>query len=49
MKANPGKCHAILSSNTQREIRFDSTSIASLSETLLGSGSIKFAIYLTKN
>ena len=37
MKANPGKCHVILSSNTQREIRFDNTSIASsLKEKLLG-------------
>ena len=37
MKANPGKCHVILSSNTQREIRFANTSIASsLSEKLLG-------------
>ena len=37
MKANPGKCHFILSSNTQREIHFDSTSIASsLGEKLLG-------------
>ena len=29
MKANPEKCHAILSSNTQREIRFTNASIAS--------------------
>ena len=37
MKANPGKCHVILSSNIQREIYFDNTSIAlSLSEKLLG-------------
>ena len=36
MKANLGKCHVILSSNTQREILFDNTSIASsLSEKLL--------------
>ena len=37
MKSNPGKCHIILNSNTQREIRFGNTSIApSLSEKLLG-------------
>ena len=37
MKANPEKCHVILSSNTQREIRFANTSIASSpSEKLLG-------------
>ena len=37
MKANPGKCHVILNSNTQREIRFGNTSIApNLSEKLLG-------------
>ena len=37
MKANPGKCHVILSSNTQREIRLVNASIASsLSEKLLG-------------
>ena len=37
MKANPGKCHIILSSSTQREIRFINTAIASrLSEKLLG-------------
>ena len=37
MKANPGKCHVILSSNTQREILFVNASIASnLSEKLLG-------------
>ena len=29
MKANPEKCHIILSSNTQREIRFANASIAS--------------------
>ena len=29
MKANPEKCHVILSSNTQREIRFANASIAS--------------------
>ena len=37
IKANPGKCHVILSPNKQREIRFDSTLIASsLSQKLLG-------------
>ena len=37
MKANPGKYHVILSSNTQREIRFVNTSVASsLTEKLLG-------------
>ena len=37
MKANPGKCHVIFSSNTQREIHFANTSIASsLNEKLLG-------------
>ena len=36
MKANPGKCSVILSSNTQRETSFINTSIASsLSEKLL--------------
>ena len=37
MKVNPGKCHVILSSNTQREIRFANASIASIPiEKLLG-------------
>ena len=37
MKANPEKCLVILSSNTQREIRFANTSFASSpSEKLLG-------------
>ena len=37
MRANSDKCHVILSSNTQREIRFASASIASKpSEKLLG-------------
>ena len=37
MKANLGKCHVILSSNTQKEIQFVNASIApSLSEKLLG-------------
>ena len=37
MKTNPGKSHVNLSSNTQREIRFDNTSVASsLSDNLLG-------------
>ena len=37
MKANPEKFHVILSSNTQREIRCENTSIASsLREELLG-------------
>ena len=36
MKANPEKCHVILSSNTQREIRFANALIASSqSEKLL--------------
>ena len=36
MKANPEKCHVILSSNTQREIRFANASITSSpSEKLL--------------
>ena len=37
MNAYPGKCHVILSSNTQREIHFDNISIASsLRKKLLG-------------
>ena len=37
MKANPEKCHVILSSNSQKEIRFANASIASSpSEKLLG-------------
>ena len=36
MKANPGECQVILSSNTQKEFCFDNTWIASsLSEKLL--------------
>ena len=37
MKANSEKCHIIISSNTQREIRFANASITSSpSEKLLG-------------
>ena len=37
MRANPRKCHVILSSNTERENHFVNTSIASsLSERLIG-------------
>ena len=52
MKANPGKCHVILCSNTQREIRFDNTSVASsLSEKLLGiilDSELKFEEHINK-
>ena len=52
MKANPGKCHVILSSNTQREIRFINISIASsLSEKLLGitlDSELKFEKHINK-
>ena len=52
MKANPGKCHVILSSNTQREIRFVNSSIASgLSEKLLGitlDSELKFEEHINK-
>ena len=52
MKANPGKCHVILSSNTQREIRFVNTSNASsLSEKLLGitlDSELKFKEHINK-
>ena len=37
MKANPGKCHVVVSVNTQREIHFVNKSIvSSLKEKLLG-------------
>ena len=52
MKANPGKCHVILSSDTQREIRFVNTSItSSLSEKLLGitlDSELKFEEHINK-
>ena len=52
MKANPGKCHFILSFNTQREIRFKNTSIpSSLSEKLLGitlDSELKFEEHINK-
>ena len=53
MKANPGKCHFILSSNIQREICFDNASHASsLSEKLLGitlNSELKFEDHINKN
>ena len=52
MNANPGNCHAMLSSNTQLEIRFENTSIAlSLSEKLLGitlDSELKFEKHINK-
>ena len=52
MNVNPGKCHAMLSSNTQLEIRFENTSIAlSLSEKLLGitlDSELKFEKHINK-
>ena len=52
MKANPGKCHVILSSITQREIRFANTSIASSPcEKLLGitlDSELKFEEHINK-
>ena len=52
MKANPEKCHVILSSNTQREIRFANASIASSpSEKLLGitlDSELKFEEHVNK-
>ena len=52
MKVNPGKCHVILSSNTQREICFINTLIASnLSEKLLGiilDSELKFEEHINK-
>ena len=52
MKANPEKCHGILSSNTQREIRFVNASIASsASEKLLGitlDSELKFEEHINK-
>ena len=52
MKANPEKFHVILSSNTQREIRFANASIASSpSEKLLGitlDSELKFEEHINK-
>ena len=52
MKANPEKCHVILSTNTQREIRFANASIASSSsEKLLGitlDSELKFEEHINK-
>ena len=52
MKANPEKYHVILSSNTQREIRFANASIASSpSEKLLGitlDSELKFEEHVNK-
>ena len=52
MKANPEKYHVILSSNTQREIRFANASIASSpSEKLLGitlDSELKFEEHINK-
>ena len=52
LKAHPGKYHVILSSNTQREIHFNNTSIASsLSEKLLRitlETQLKFEEHITK-
>ena len=52
IKANPEKCHVILSSNTQREIRFVNASIASSpSEKLLGitlDSELKFEEHINK-
>ena len=52
MKVNSGKCHVILSSNTQREICFVNTLIASnLSENLLGTtldSELKFEEHVNK-
>ena len=52
MKVNPGKCHVILSSNTQKEIRFGNTLIASsLSEKLpriTSNSELKFEEHINK-
>ena len=52
MKTNPGKCHVMLSSNTQTEIRFVNASIgSSLSEKLLGKtliSELKFEKHINK-
>ena len=52
MKANPEKCHVVLSSNTQRKIRFANASIASSpSEKLLGitlDSELKFEEHVNK-
>ena len=52
MKGNLGKCHVILSSNTQREIHFVNASIASsISEKLLGitlGSEVKFEEHINK-
>ena len=51
-KANPGKYHAVLSSNKQRVIRFENTSIASsLSQKLFGitlDSEVKFEEHINK-
>ena len=50
MKANPEKCHVILSSNTQREIRLANASVAT-SEKLLGitlESELKFKEHINK-
>ena len=52
MKTNPGKCHVILSANTQREIGFANASVASsLREKLLGitlDSELKFEQHVNK-
>ena len=52
MKANPEKCHVVLSSNTQREIRFANASVtSSLSKKLLGltlDSKLKFEEHINK-
>ena len=52
MKANPEKCHVVLSSNTQREIRFANASVtSSLSKKLLGltlDSKLKFEEHIKK-
>ena len=52
MRANPEKCHVILTSNTQREIHFANASVASSpSEKLLGitlDSELKFEEHINK-
>ena len=52
MKADPRKCHVILSSNKQKEFRFLNTSIvSSLSKKLLGitfDSELKFEEHINK-
>ena len=52
MKADPRKCHVILSSNKQKELRFLNTSIvSSLSKKLLGitfGSELKFEEHINK-